>query len=537
MKKCKQLKCLLKSPVLEFICEAHNGISARIVEEAGFRGIWASGLTLSASLGVRDSNEASWTQIIEILEFMSDITSIPILLDGDTGYGNFNNMRRLVQKLEQREIAGVCIEDKLFPKTNSFIDSERQPLTDIDEFCGKIKAAKDTQKDDNFCVVARIEAFIAGWGLREALRRAEAYRIAGADAILVHSKKNNPSDIEAFMKEWGNRHPVIIVPTKYYSTPTDLFRDLGVSVVIWANHLMRAAVKKMEETAREIARAQSLITIEDTIASVSEIFRLQSASELQHAEKKYLPTRGKQYTAIILAASRGHELMDITKDRPKAMIEINRTPVLFNSIDILNKMEIKDIVVVRGYKKEIVEGPNFKTVDNDEYENTKDLYSLYLAQDFLRGNCVILYGDCLYKKHLISDLLDTNGLVRIVVDADVTRKSKPQDLVRCSKSYTHDFFSRDIYLENVLKQDEMKSSDQIVEVSGEWTGLMAVEAEGAPIVRDTIEALSKKDDFKQKSTTDLLDALREKMRITVVYTKGGWIDIDYLADYREAGGF
>ena len=116
------------SSVLEFICEAHNGISAKIVEEAGFKGIWASGLTISASMGVRDSNEASWTQILEDLEFMSDITSIPILLDGDTGYGNFNNMRRLVQKLEQRKIAGVCIEDKVFPKTNSFIDSEKQPL-------------------------------------------------------------------------------------------------------------------------------------------------------------------------------------------------------------------------------------------------------------------------------------------------------------------------------------------------------------------------------------------------------------------------
>ena len=101
--------------------EAHNGLSARIVEEAGFRGIWASGLSISAALGVRDNNEASWTQVLEVVEFMSDATDIPILLDGDTGYGNFNNMRRLVRKLEQRGVAAVCIEDKLFPKTNSFI--------------------------------------------------------------------------------------------------------------------------------------------------------------------------------------------------------------------------------------------------------------------------------------------------------------------------------------------------------------------------------------------------------------------------------
>ena len=111
-KKTKQFRELLRSGQLEFLMEAHNGLSARIVEEAGFRGIWASGLSISAALGVRDNNEASWTQVLEVVEFMSDATSIPILLDADTGYGNFNNMRRLVRKLEQRGVAAVCIEDK-----------------------------------------------------------------------------------------------------------------------------------------------------------------------------------------------------------------------------------------------------------------------------------------------------------------------------------------------------------------------------------------------------------------------------------------
>ena len=125
--KAAALRALLEAPGLDFLMEAHNGLSAKIVEEAGFKGIWASGLSMSAALGVRDSNEASWTQVLDQLEFMSDATRIPILVDGDTGYGNFNNVRRLVRKLCQRQIAGVCIEDKLFPKTNSFI-GEAQPL-------------------------------------------------------------------------------------------------------------------------------------------------------------------------------------------------------------------------------------------------------------------------------------------------------------------------------------------------------------------------------------------------------------------------
>ncbi len=112
---------MLHSNELEFLMEAHSGLSARIVEEAGFKGIWGSGLSISASLGVRDSNEASWTQVLEVCEHMSDASTLPILLDADTGYGNFNNARLLVKKLEQRNIAGACIEDKLFPKTNSII--------------------------------------------------------------------------------------------------------------------------------------------------------------------------------------------------------------------------------------------------------------------------------------------------------------------------------------------------------------------------------------------------------------------------------
>src|SRR3981189_3040027 len=178
----------LVSPSLSFLMEAHSGLSAKIAEEAGFQALWACGLTMSASLGLGDSNEASWTQMLEILEYMADAVEIPILVDGDTGYGNFNSVRRLVRKLCDRGVAGVCIEDKLFPKTNSFV-GERQPLAEIDEFCGRIKAGKDSQSDGDFVLVARTEALISGHGLDEALRRAEAYHAAGADAILIHSKQ------------------------------------------------------------------------------------------------------------------------------------------------------------------------------------------------------------------------------------------------------------------------------------------------------------------------------------------------------------
>jgi phosphoenolpyruvate phosphomutase len=247
---------------------------------------------------VRDNNEASWTQVLDMMEFMSDATTIPILLDADTGYGNFNNVRRLVRKLEQINVAGMCIEDKLFPKTNSFINSEQQPLADVEEFAAKIKAAKDSQQDPDFCVVARVESLIAGWELEEALRRAEAYSLAGADAILMHSKLKTADQILAFLREWNNRCPVVIVPTTYYNTPTSVYEEAGVSLVIWANHLLRASIKTMQQTAAQIYQEQSIRSIESQVVTVKEIFRLQNAAELEEAEQRYLPKVGAEQSHV-----------------------------------------------------------------------------------------------------------------------------------------------------------------------------------------------------------------------------------------------
>ena len=229
--------------------------------------------------------------MLDVLEYMSDATTVPILLDADTGYGNFNNARRLIGKLEERGVAGACMEDKLFPKTNSLLDGRSQPLADIEEFALKIKACKDSQRDPDFQIVARVEAFIAGWGLEEALKRSHAYADAGADAILMHSKLADPSEIKLFMENWNNKTPVIIVPTKYYQTPTKDFKDWGVSTIIWANHNVRASVKAIQDTCKTIYDEQSLVNVEPNVVSVKEIFRLQKDHELVEAEKVYLPQK------------------------------------------------------------------------------------------------------------------------------------------------------------------------------------------------------------------------------------------------------
>jgi phosphoenolpyruvate phosphomutase len=241
--------------------------------------------------------------------------------------------------------------------------------------------------------------------------------LPGADAVLIHSKKSNPSDIEAFMKEWGSRHPVIIVPTKYYSTPTNRFREMGISMVIWANHNIRSAASAMQKTCQTIFKEQSLIHVEDSIASVSEIFRLQNADELKEAEQKYLPAAGKTCSAIILAASQGN-LGELTRDIPKTLLTVNGKPLLHTQVDELNQAGIKEIAVVRGFAKDKIQLNNIQTIDNEIYAETKELYSLFLSKDSIQGHTIISFGDIIFRRFILNDLLSDINDITIVVDAD-----------------------------------------------------------------------------------------------------------------------
>ncbi len=534
LKKTTQLRTLIQSNELEFLLEAHNGISAKIVEETGLKGIWASGLSISASQGVRDNNEISWTQVLANVELMSDITNIPILLDGDTGYGNFNNLRRLVKKLEQRDIAGVCIEDKLFPKTNSFLRTDRQPLADINEFCGKIKAGKDVQMDDDFVIVARVEAFITGWGLNEALKRAEAYKDAGADAILIHSKLSNASEVFSFINEWENRLPVVIVPTKFYSTPTESFRENKVSVVIWANHMIRAAVTRMQETAKQIYNDQCLHMVEDTIVPVKEIFRLQDDQELIDAEKIYLgdsPT--SSVNAVILAASQGKQLGKLTIDMPKTMLRVGRKTILRRIVDHLQENRINDITVVAGYKKEEITYSDLNIVENREHEDTGQLTSLLCAVSSLKKTTLIIFGDIIFRKYVLQLVLDDDDDedVVIIVDTKINPQGKyKSDFVRsktikdnqsifCDKSYVK----------------EIVFSEPSSEYDGEWIGIIKLSGKAIGFAKEFLKTHKDSKDFKSMDINDLINHyVGSGFMVKIQYITGNWIDVNRVSDLTLA---
>jgi phosphoenolpyruvate phosphomutase len=534
-----RLRQMLLSDELEFLMEAHNGLSARIVREAGFSGIWGSGLTISAQFGVRDNNEASWTQVVDMLEFMADASDLPILLDGDTGYGNFNNMRRLVRKLEQRGIAGVCIEDKQFPKTNSFLNGERQPLADVAEFAGKIAAGKDTQQDPNFSIVARVEALIAGWGMDEALRRAEAYRRAGADAILIHSKLSKPDEIVTFAREWAGRGPLVIVPTKYYSTPTEVFRKAGISTVIWANHLIRAATAAMQSVAKEIQTHETLVNVEDRVASVNEIFRLQDADEYSAAERLYLSASESSRAAVVLAASRGRGLESMTADRPKVMLPIAGKPLLRWLIDSFKKEHVNDITVVGGYRVDAIDTAGIKLVVNERYAQTSELASLACAVDSLESDTVISYGDLLFRSYVLRDLVESKADFSVVVDSSPSASGNltVRDFAYCSRPDDRGLFGTPVLLKRVTS-GKQPASDSTEPVSGRWIGMLNVSRAGIVKLKAVLAQLRQQPDFDTLDMPALMNALiADGAQIEVLYVHGHWRGVNDLEDFRQAVDF
>jgi len=536
MKKTTQLKNLLRSRELAVMMEAHNGLTAKLVEEAGFTSIWGSGLSISAALGVRDNNEASWTQVLEVLEFMSDAANIPILLDGDTGYGNFNNMQRLVTKLEQRGVAGVCIEDKLFPKTNSFIGGEQQPLAPVDEFKMKIKAGKDIQSDPDFVIVARTEAFIAGWGLEEALNRANAFADAGADAVLIHSKAKGPEEIFSFLEHWKRDTPVIVVPTMYPQVTLAELERRGVSLAIWANQTCRTVVTAVQQNLKILRESGTLLSLEDKIVPVKELFRLQGMADLKEKEKLYLPPTGETTNVVILGATQGKGFGKMTENRPKMMIPISGKPILSKLVGTFNDCGLKNIATVRGYKKEAVNLPNIRYFDNDAYETTEEASSLYAAKDFLNGRLVLSFGDILFEKYVLLNLIDSTSDFTIVVDSswekNAEKHNRNADLVIADREHLLEYREDGIYLKSIgNKLDRSR-------VHGEWMGLAMFSPKGTGILLETLEGMKASGRLEKMAMSDVFaEILARGHAIRVEYIHGHWLDIDTLDDISEAYTF
>jgi phosphoenolpyruvate phosphomutase len=284
----RRLRRLLAGPGAVRLVGVHDALGARLAEQAGFDAVWASGLEISASQAMPDADILGMTELLAPTAAMVRAVRAPVVADCGAGYGSVNNVVYTVQCHEAAGVAGMCFEDKIFPKRNSFVAGS-QRLTPVPEFVGKIRAARGARRDPDTVIIARTEAMIAGHGLSEALHRARAYADAGADAILVHDNASVADRVLSFAAQWDRPTPIVAVPTTYYSTSVAELHQAGVKVVIYANHGMRASIAALSETFARILQEGTTAGIEDTIASLATVFELQGFGEFRRNELLYGP--------------------------------------------------------------------------------------------------------------------------------------------------------------------------------------------------------------------------------------------------------
>ena len=288
-KNTKNLREIIAGDGLARIMAAHNPLSAMLVEEAGFDGIWASGFELSAACGLPDVSLVSMAEHLSTMRAIAQRTTLPIVADVDTGFGNAINILHMIEQYEDAGAAAVVIEDKTFPKVTSLVAGGRQELLRVEEFQGKLEAAVYARSDPDFMIIARDEALIAGLGEQVALERAASYAEAGADMILIHSKQKTPDEIESFINAWHGSVPIVIVPTAYpQMTEARALALQKVKMLIYGNHAIRASVTAMQKVFAQIIADGGIHRVDKEIVPVAEIFRLQKMDEVKANEKRFL---------------------------------------------------------------------------------------------------------------------------------------------------------------------------------------------------------------------------------------------------------
>lgn len=268
---------------------AHNPLSARLAQDAGFGAIWGSGFELSASYAVPDANILSMGTHLEMMRAIASTVDIPLIADIDTGFGNAVNVSYVIPLYEAAGASAIVMEDKTFPKDTSLRADGRQELVRIEEFQGKIEAACAARRDPDFLIIARVEALIAGLGQEEALKRGLAYEQAGADAILIHSKQATPDQILSFVQAWTGKVPLVLVPTAYPQlTEADIAQLGKVGVVIYGNHAIRAAVGAMQAVFAQIRQDGGIQNADANLPSVKTIIGLQGDAHMRQIEARFL---------------------------------------------------------------------------------------------------------------------------------------------------------------------------------------------------------------------------------------------------------
>ena len=276
---------LESNPILK-VGGAFDAMSAKLVENSGFDAIWAGSFGISATHALPDASILTMTEFLNVASNMEDACDIPIIADCDTGFGGPSNVSHMVKKYEKAGVAAVCIEDKTFPKQNSFLENSKQELLPEKEFVAKIIAAKEAKENSNFMIIGRTEALISGLGMKEAVKRANAYEKAGADAILIHSKQDTAEEIFEFSESWGGTLPLVVVPTSFTTVKLDELISHKIKMVIYANQTLRATHAIISKVLEQLKNSASIDDLSVDMTSMKEIFQLQETYNIKKQEEK-----------------------------------------------------------------------------------------------------------------------------------------------------------------------------------------------------------------------------------------------------------
>lgn len=548
-----KLRAALKKPGALKIVGAHDALSARLIERAGFDGVWASGFAISASLKcIPDASFITSSEQLEVERNIAEAVNIPVIADCDTGYGNALNVMRTVNDRERAGVAAICIEDNMYPKRCSFYAGVRRELIPIEEHCGKIKAAKAAQTVPDFMVIARTEALIAGWGQEEALKRAEAYAEAGADAVLIHSKSKKFDELKSVYKSWSGRVPLVVVPTIFDQTTAEELEDAGAKIIIYANQPVRAAIRAMRDTLELIKKDTRPGAANDRIVTLPEVYDIVGVPQMEEDEKAFLPVGGEKITAIIPAAGFEKQLLPLIEDKPKCLLDIKGKTILERAVAALNDSNIKEIALVRGYKKEAISLPNIRYYDNDRFEETGELFSLFCAESEMKGRTIVLYGDIIFDNTILEKLLKSPADFALVVDLawqdQQQRGGAPShinpDLVTFADPPGKSYLSRFVMGEEehrIVKIGQHLPQD---EVHGEFIGMAMFSEKGTQAFRDCYRASQERyrssgfheaGSFNKASFTDMVQELIDRgHRVDAVPVFKGWMEVDSFEEYQKA---
>jgi phosphoenolpyruvate phosphomutase len=299
---------------------------------------------------------------------------------------------------------------------------------------------------------------------------------------------------------------------------------------------MRSCITAMQRTTGQIFKEQSLIHVEDRVAPLSEVFRLQGAAELEEAEKRYLPKNADQTRAVILGAAHGPELGALTEERPKCMLNVAGSPVLSHIVNTYRAAGVKDIVVVRGYRKEAVNLDNLDYFDNDDEQEPSDAYSLFRASEAIDGHCIISYGDVLFRKYIPQELMEVDADFAVIVDTN-WRESRNRyryaDYVTCSEPNSRRSFCSNVKLLNVAGDIDP------ARIHGEWMGFLKVSKYGAAFLRRLLAQLFVNGPLQPSLDMGALmrEIIKAGKEIRVLYTTGNWLDVDSVDDVLDGSAF